>query len=181
MVGKSGRVYAFEPDPLNYSLLQRNVERHSMNNVVAVQAAIADNNGETEFFSEGALGSAISQFGQRAPAGKRIQIKTMTLADACECYGVPSYAKVDIEGAEIAMLSAAADFLRTHPIHFALDTNHSILGELTAKGVEDIFRSTGYRTESSDSSGFMTTWASPPPSAVPTTFSTKNSATLTRC
>jgi len=161
MVGPSGQVYAFEPDPLNYALLQRNVERHAMTNVVAVQAAIADKNGETDFFSEGALGSAIAQFSQRAPAGKRIRIETMTLADACGRYGVPSYAKVDIEGAEIAMLSAAADFLRTHPIHFALDTNHSVLGELTAKGVENIFRSGGYRTESSDSSGFMTTWASP--------------------
>jgi FkbM family methyltransferase len=161
MVGPSGRVYAFEPDPLNYSLLRRNIERHGMSNVVAVQSAIADKNGEAEFFSEGALGSSIAQFSQRAPAGNRIRIQTITLADACALHGVPSYAKVDIEGAEIAMLGAAADFLRTHRIHFALDTNHSVMGELTAKGVEDIFRSCSYRTESSDSSGFMTTWASP--------------------
>jgi hypothetical protein len=90
-----------------------------------------------------------------------VQVETITFADACSRYGVPSYAKVDIEGAEIAMLTAAAAFLRTRRIHFALDTNHHLDGKLTAAGVEDIFRSCGYRTESSDRSGFMTTWASP--------------------
>jgi len=161
MVGPSGKVYAFEPDPLNYALLQRNIERHALANVAAVQAAIADKNGEAEFFSEGALGSAMAQFSQRAPAGQSVRVATITFADACARYGVPSYAKVDIEGAEIAMLGAATDFLRTHRIHFALDTNHHVEGVLTATKVEGIFRSCGYRTESSSSSGFMTTWASP--------------------
>ena len=160
-VGQSGKVYAFEPDPLNFALLRRNIDRHAMTNVIAVQAAIADKTGEAEFFSEGALGSTIAEFSQRAPVGHQTRVKTMTLADACALYGVPSYAKVDIEGAEIAMLDAASDFLPTHPIHFALDTNHRVEGVLTAKAVEDIFRSSGYRAESSDSSGFMTTWASP--------------------
>ncbi len=155
MVGPPGRVYAFEPDPLNFTLLKRNIERHAMTNVVAVQAAIADENGEAQFFSEGALGSTIAQFSQRAPAGRECRVETITLADACARYGVPSYAKVDIEGAEIAMLNAAVEFLRKHRIHFALDTNHHVDGVVTARGVEDIFRFCGYRAESSDSSGFF--------------------------
>jgi FkbM family methyltransferase len=162
LVGPSGKVYAFEPDPLNFSLLQRNIARHFLTNVIPVQTALAGTNGETEFFSEGALGSTIAQFSRRAPAGTRMQIRTMTFADACMHYGMPSYAKVDIEGAEIDLLTAAAEFLCSHDIHFALDTNHYCDGVPTAKPVEAIFGRIGYRSESSDSSGFMTTWASPP-------------------
>jgi FkbM family methyltransferase len=162
LVGQSGKVYAFEPDPLNFSLLQRNIARHRLTNVIPVQIALAGTNGETEFFSEGALGSTIAEFSRRAPAGTRVRIETMTFADACTHFGVPSYAKVDIEGAEIALFTSAAEFLCSYGIHFAIDTNHYCDGALTAKPVEAIFQRLGYHSESSDRSGFMTTWASPP-------------------
>jgi hypothetical protein len=45
LVGATGRVIAFEPDPLNFSLLLRNIERHELANVTPVQIAIAGNNG----------------------------------------------------------------------------------------------------------------------------------------
>jgi FkbM family methyltransferase len=137
-------------------------DSHHLTNVIPVQIALAGTSGETEFFSEGALGSTIAEFSRRAPAGTRVPIKTMTFTDACTQYGVPSYAKVDIEGAEIALFTGAAEFLCSHRIHFALDTNHYCDGVLTAKPVEAIFQRLGYHSESSDSSGFMTTWASPP-------------------
>jgi FkbM family methyltransferase len=161
IVGSAGKVYAFEPDPLNFTLLQRNIERHALNNVIPVQVAISDKNGYAEFYSEGALGSTIAEFSQRASAGGHASVETITFADACARYGLPSYAKVDIEGAEVAMLDAAAPLLRKERIQFALDTNHFVDGKMTAKRVENVFRACGYRAESSDSSGFMTTWAAP--------------------
>ena len=41
LVGDSGRVVAFEPDPLNYSLLLRNIARHQLKNVVPVKTAVS--------------------------------------------------------------------------------------------------------------------------------------------
>jgi FkbM family methyltransferase len=165
LVGASGKVYAFEPDPLNFPLLMRNIARHGLTNVVPVQAAFAASSGHAEFFSEGALGSTLAQYGSRAAAGSQTRVQTITFAEACARYGSPAFAKMDIEGAEIAVLSAAADFLRSHPIQFVLDTNHRVDGELTNRAVEHLFLTCNYEVKSSQDSGFMTTWARPRPRA----------------
>ena len=41
LVGNSGHVIAFEPDPENYAILARNIERNSMKNVTPVKAALS--------------------------------------------------------------------------------------------------------------------------------------------
>ena len=161
MVGSTGKVYAFEPDPLNFSLLQRNIARHSLTNVFAIPAAVSASSGFADFFSEGALGSTLSEHSSRVPSGEISRVKTITFEQACETYGVPAFAKIDIEGAEVAVLVAAAEFLTAHSIHFTLDTNHLVDGKLTNRSVEALFASCGYDVESSDEFGFMTTWARP--------------------
>jgi FkbM family methyltransferase len=161
LVGSTGKVYAFEPDPLNFSLLQRNIARHSLTNVAAVQVAVSASSGFADFHSEGALGSTLSEHGSRVFTGEISRVKTITFKQACETYGVPAFAKIDIEGAEVAVLAAAAEFLTEHPIHFTLDTNHLVEGELSNRAVETLFALCAYEVESSNESGFMTTWARP--------------------
>jgi len=161
MVGPNGKVYAFEPDPLNFSLLQRNIARHHLANVVAVDAAISQEAGFAEFYSEGALGSTLAGHSTRPSCGGLSRVRTMTFEQACFDYGVPAFAKIDIEGAEVAMLAAASEYLKSHAIHFVLDTNHFVAGELSNRPVETLLTACGYRVESSDKFGFMTTWADP--------------------
>jgi hypothetical protein len=87
--------------------------------------------------------------------------KTISFPEACKRYGVPAFAKIDIEGAEIEMLLASQDFLRKNPIQFALDANHRIDGKLTTPRVEQLFRECGHESETSADFGSMTTWARP--------------------
>jgi hypothetical protein len=129
--------------------------------VVAVQVAISASSGFADFFSEGALGSTLAADSNRFYGGGITQVRTITFEQACATYGIPAFAKVDIEGAELAVLAAATEFLRTHPIHFALDTNHFVAGKLTNSAVERLLAACAYEVESSDQFGFMTTWASP--------------------
>ncbi|HVM94172.1 MAG TPA: FkbM family methyltransferase [Terriglobales bacterium] len=161
MVGPNGKVYSFEPDPLNFSLLQRNIARHHLTNVVAVEAAISHEAGFAEFYGEGALGSTLADHSTRASCGGLARVRTMTFEQACVAYGVPAFAKIDIEGAEVAMLEAASEYLKRHAIHFVLDTNHLVAGSLSNRPVEILLTACGYRAESSDEFGFMTTWANP--------------------
>ena len=42
LVGPAGRVFAFEPDPANFALLKKNVERNGYDNVVLVGKAVSD-------------------------------------------------------------------------------------------------------------------------------------------
>ncbi len=159
MVGESGHVYAFEPDAKNYSVLRRNIERHRLTNVTPIQLGLAGKSGIATFHSEGALGSGLAQTKARECAGTVEQIETISFEDACRRFGVPAFAKVDIEGAEVDMLEGARQFLRSHAIQFAFDTNHTIDGVLTATAVEGIMTQCGYDATSSASMGFMTTWA----------------------
>ncbi len=158
-VGSAGKVVAFEPDPLNYSLLLRNIARHGLTNVEPVQAGVAGRSELAAFSSEGTMGSMLQRQSTRVALGTIETVQMFSLADACARYGIPAFAKVDIEGSEIEMLSAAQDFLGRHDIQFALDTNHWIDGKLTNVAVEHIFRECRYEAESSAECGAMTTWA----------------------
>ena len=118
LVGPTGRVVAFEPDPVNYSLLLRNIERHQLSNVTPLQIAVSDKRGEAEFNCEETIGSGLMQHSTRASVGKVITVKTVTLEDAFQQWGPPSFCKIDIEGAEIAVISAAQDFLQKDILPF---------------------------------------------------------------
>jgi len=50
LVGEEGKVFAFEPDPYNYSLLCRNIKVNGYRNVIPVQKAVSNEFGETKLF-----------------------------------------------------------------------------------------------------------------------------------
>jgi len=166
-VGPQGKVFAFEPDPLNVELLRRNVARHQLSNVTVAQVAVSDTNGIAPFNSDGSLGSALTLALSRPPTHDTTEVRTITLEKACAEFGLPSFVKIDAEGAEIEILSGAKTLLQSHPIHFALDTSHMRDGHMTRAAVEDLLKTCGYKVESDvDSGGFMTTWGSPDVEAV---------------
>jgi FkbM family methyltransferase len=50
IVGDSGKVYAFEPDPLNFALLQKNIECNNYKNIIAVQKAVSNSSEDITLF-----------------------------------------------------------------------------------------------------------------------------------
>jgi len=50
LVGDEGKVFAFEPDPYNYSLLCRNIEVNGYRNVIPVQKAVFNKSGKMKLF-----------------------------------------------------------------------------------------------------------------------------------
>ncbi len=163
LVGSTGRVIAFEPDTLNRSLLLRNIQRHGLTNVTVVNAALAGTAGHAEFYREGTIGSCFSRLSSRGTVGSISKVDTLTLADAFSRWGVPDLCKIDIEGAEIEVIAAAAELLARTKTHFTLDTSHVLRGRLTAPMIEKLFRAYGFDVESAPVGGMMTTWARPSP------------------
>ena len=161
LVGPAGRVVAFEPDPLNHSILLRNIERHCLKNVVPVNAAIASTDGHLSFHSEGSIGSGLARNSSRASVGSVLTVKCMTLRTAFSTWGEPAFCKVDIEGAELDVIASSLNLLRGSKTHFVLDTNHIQRGALTSLPIEKLFRSIGFESFSDKSAGSMTTWAGP--------------------
>ena len=161
--GPNGRVVCFEPDPTSLEYLRRNNERHALANVDVVEAAISDTNGVLEFFAEGTITSGLASTRKDAvmtkSLGSVIQCNSVTLKQAFEDHGIPSWIKMDIEGAEITVLEQSRDLLRETKPFLVIDTSHVVGSDTTAERVEAILQSAGYATETRFPGGSQLTWA----------------------
>jgi hypothetical protein len=50
LVGEEGKVFAFEPEPTNFSLLEKNVEINGYKNVVLIQKAVSNETGKIRLY-----------------------------------------------------------------------------------------------------------------------------------
>jgi FkbM family methyltransferase len=163
MVGPEGKVYAFEPDETGYEYLLRNLEMHRLSNVIPVKAALSSTTGTANFCMDGTMAAGLSETLQFSSSANNKVVETLSLRDACERFGsVPNYIKIDIEGAELDVVASSLDFLRTHPIHLAIETNHVVDGKLTAGPLDRMLSEVGYRAWSSKKYGQSFSWAQPP-------------------
>lgn len=162
-VGPTGTVIAFEPDPVSLDYLARNNARHACSNVQVVAAAISDTRGRLDFFAEGTITSGLASTRKDAimtkTQGSVISCEAITLADAFATYGVPTWIKMDIEGAEISVLEQSRELLREEKPFLVIDTSHTVGDDTTAARVEQILQSVGYVTETRQPGGSQLTWA----------------------
>lgn len=165
VVGADGRVVSFEPDPVNFEYLRRNVERHGLAQVDLVQAAVAPVSGQLAFFAEGTItsGLAAARHDSLMPEaiGSVTTCSAVTLADAMAAHGSPAWIKMDIEGAEIDVLQGSLDLLREARPVLVIDTSHIVGGVTTSARVEALLQTIGYTTETGSPGGFPLTWAHP--------------------
>lgn len=98
IVGDEGKVFAFEPDPENFSLLKKNIEINGYRNVTPVQKAVSDKSGKIKLFL-----SEDNKAGHRIyddMLGKKcINVDAVAIDDFLKGNKV-DFVKMDIEGAE---------------------------------------------------------------------------------
>lgn len=102
----SARIVAFEPDPANYALLERNVRSFGLNQVELVEAAIWKADTTLQFSSAGSMGSSIDT----QVDGIGVQVKAIRLKHLLK--DPVDFLKIDIEGAEYEVIRDAADSLQ---------------------------------------------------------------------
>lgn len=103
LVGISGRVYAFEPEPICYEYLQRNIVTNGCRNVVAVEKAVSNRTGEAHFIASKATRGRVSVLSTDTPSSV-VQAVTMDDFFAEEGWPPVGLVKLDIEGSERAAL-----------------------------------------------------------------------------
>jgi FkbM family methyltransferase len=109
--GRQGRVYAFEPAPEIRAVLERHVTLNALDGIVVpVAAAASDANGRSTFVTPGPHGiSRLAAGGESSP----LTVDTITIDEFCRREAVkPDLIKIDVEGAELAVLRGARDTLR---------------------------------------------------------------------
>lgn len=113
LVGDKGRVYAFEPDPVGFEILQRNVTLNGLNNVILEQKAVAREAGTLRLFlaEENKGDHRIYQpAGEDRPA---IEIEAVQLDEYLSARETSiDFLKVDTQGAELAILEGASATIR---------------------------------------------------------------------
>ncbi|MBI2035469.1 MAG: FkbM family methyltransferase [Candidatus Liptonbacteria bacterium] len=137
LVGPGGKVFAFEPLSRNVQLLKKHTGLNNISNVVVVECAVAETEGE-QFFSE----SAGNSLGMITNVPQLTKVKTVSLDEFVKNGKiVPNFLKIDVEGAELLVLSGAKELLfKHHPVIFLAIHNNEMRGGCVA-----LFRRFGYR------------------------------------
>ena len=114
-VGVDGLVIAFEPEPQNRSLLEENVRANGYANVKVVGRALAAEAGQQPL-SLAAENLGDHRLGRELPARETITVSTTTLDAELDAIGRrPALIKLDVQGAEAAVLAGGRRTLAASP------------------------------------------------------------------
>ena len=118
-VGSHGKVYAFEPEPRNFAKLKANLERNKVTNVIPLQLAVSETEGQMQVAS-GAGSSVITQ------TGTGTSVKVTTIDKFVEANKLPrvDFIKMDVEGYESKVLEGAHETIKTFKPSLALCAYH---------------------------------------------------------
>jgi len=122
-IPKDIRVFAFEPEPLNYSLLEENREKNNSTRVTTVPYAVSDRVGTaTMFLYDPKNTGRHSLLDINKEFGQQVEVKTVVLDDFLQEKGIPfsavKFVKIDIEGYEYIALRGARKLLEQLPYMF---------------------------------------------------------------
>jgi FkbM family methyltransferase len=146
-----------------HEYLLRNIDLHKLENVVPVKKALAETTGTASFSMDGTLGAGLADFTQCPDKHAVREVETLSFADACREFEIPTFVKMDVEVAEVAVIAGALSVLKENPIHFALETEHRVHGEYTSVPITRMLSGIGYKAWSSLFAGQQFTWAEPQP------------------
>jgi FkbM family methyltransferase len=116
LVGRAGRVFAFEPDPHNFEILERNLRLNAAGNVTARQCAIGDADGVCRLarnprnYADCRVTSE-----QTGWASHEVPMTTVDAALPELPAGSLRFVKLDVQGSECRVLRGMRRTLERHP------------------------------------------------------------------
>jgi len=123
--GKNGRVYAFEPLPSNFELLEKNIWLNNLDQVEALPFAVFSHPGKLTISapdgdSNSGGASVVSVVGSR-----QIEVEATTIDSFCKIRGIrPEFIKMDVEGAEYDVLQGAEETIRACRPKMLIELHH---------------------------------------------------------
>ena len=136
LVGPSGKVFAFEPDPRNLALLKKNIECNNYKNVIIVPKAVSNVNEKcTLYVGQKTFGQNRIYKPEKTKTQKFVPIdsETVRLDDFFKANNLLdkiSFIKMDIEGAEFLALNGMKEILK-------LNKNIKLFTEIEISHLED--------------------------------------------
>jgi len=116
IVGNTGQVFAFEPDPSNFKILEKNVKVNNYQNIILEQKAVGDKHGRTTLYQSDHPGMH-RIFPQTKQAKGQVQVELTSL----DKYFIDSnlvdkinFIKIDVEGLEFSVLKGMKNILKNN-------------------------------------------------------------------
>jgi FkbM family methyltransferase len=143
LVGPRGKVYAFEPEPVNYQLLEKTIAANGLSNVEAVKLAVSSRSGVEKLFLEDAYLGTHSM--EKKDSDNYIEVNLTSVDEFARERRLPSvdFVKIDIEGHEVEALKGMAETMRRWKPSIVCEFQDQ---RLLSQGSE-ILRDNGYTLE----------------------------------
>jgi len=122
----AAKVVAFEADPNVFRVLEHNVAQFGFTDVTLNRAAVWTHDGEVSFCMEGGLSGRLPKGDGDAP--KQVRVPACRLRDVLAQRPI-DFLKLDIEGAEAAVLADCREFVRSDWIRHLFLEYHSHVQE----------------------------------------------------
>jgi FkbM family methyltransferase len=114
LVGDNGKVFAFEPDLINFTLLEKNIKINNCKNVVLVHMAVLDKTEKVKLFETGV--SSNPNINNNSDSTESYIVDGISLDDYFKNFnGHINFIKMDIEGSEYSVLLGAKNILKNNP------------------------------------------------------------------
>ena len=142
------KIWAFEPFPESFQLLEENVSLNQVNNVVASQTAVSSQTGSMKMALTGAAVQHIA-FNAEAAAAEYdapvIEVQSQSLADLFAPGGLThcDFLKIDCEGGEFDILLNASPDTLAHIHHICLEY-HDNATQYSHRELETFLRDNGF-------------------------------------
>ena len=116
IVGNTGRVFAFEPDPSNFEILEKNVKINNYQNIILEQKAVGDKHGRTTLYQSEHPGRH-RIFPQTKQAKGQVQVELTSLDKYFTDSNLANkinFIKIDVEGFEFSVLKGMKNILKNN-------------------------------------------------------------------
>jgi FkbM family methyltransferase len=141
LVGQKGKVFAFEPDPINFSILEKNVHVNNFKNIILVNKSVSNKLSPTTLFKHPSNPGGHSII-KPENVGEKITVNTTTLDEYFKNFvGKIDLIKIDVEGSEFNVIDGGLNFFKKFKPKY-------LITEFTLNGPEslypDILHNLGY-------------------------------------
>lgn len=148
LVGQSGKVYAFEPDPINYSLLLSNIETNHFTNIVPIQKAVSNQAGSVKLvLDRGNFGAhTLSESNIQTERRGFVEVEAITLDAFFKAEGnsTVDFIKMDVQGSEGRVIEKAHHILKHNDLKILMEFWPQGLRNMGTDPVELLEKLQGY-------------------------------------
>lgn len=117
-IGKTGKIYAIEPDPRNFKFLKKNISLNSLENLFEVeQGAISNKTAKAEFILSSKTNLSSFELNKNNKNYNSIMVQTYDLGEYLKNKKRIDLIRMDIEGHEIEVFESLINFAYKYKYH----------------------------------------------------------------